>query len=257
MTELLKQEGKPLFAEVLWNKPVTKKHAKRLLIVGGNSHSFKNVQEIYTAAERAGIGEAKIVLPDALRSAIGDFADAIFVPSTSSGSIGGEAYEDIFNAAQVSDGLLLGSELSANSETISLVEELLQQLDLPLIFSDDAIKTLLFRPQLITSKPHHLLVATTKTLASLAAKLEMELKIEADAGLMNKVKLLLDLSDKSGAAVVNTEPGCIVAAEGKASFTLVGKRTPAEITAYMSVFWLQHPKAFGALTSAAFELSNQ
>ena len=63
-----KQEpGKPLFPDVEWNKPERRDQAGKLGIIGGNKLGFLAVAESYQEALKAGVGEARVLLPDALK----------------------------------------------------------------------------------------------------------------------------------------------------------------------------------------------
>ncbi len=65
-----KQTDKPLYKELLWDKPENKHHAGKLLIIGGNLHSFVAPATAFTASEQAGIGTAKVLLPQALQKIV-------------------------------------------------------------------------------------------------------------------------------------------------------------------------------------------
>src|SRR6476660_954324 len=87
-TNWLKQApDKPLFPDLLWSRPENKRQAGKLLVVGGNGQGFASPAAAYGAAIAAGIGAAKVILPDSLEKTLGkSFPEAIFAPSTPSGS---------------------------------------------------------------------------------------------------------------------------------------------------------------------------
>ena len=63
-----KQEpGKPLFPDVEWNKPERRDQAGKLGIIGGNKLGFLAVAESYQESLKTGVGEARVLLPDALK----------------------------------------------------------------------------------------------------------------------------------------------------------------------------------------------
>src|SRR3989344_4370866 len=140
MGDFLKQANEPAFPKIFWNKPVSRKAAKSLLIIGGHAKQFSGTQTAYQAALAAGIGEAKGVLPDSLRKFVGPLPDAILAPSSKSGSIAKIAAADIIAASKAVDSVLFADELSHNSETISLVEQLLTEISKPVILSQTVIE---------------------------------------------------------------------------------------------------------------------
>ena len=82
-----KQFDSPLFSDLLWSRPENKQFAGKLLIIGGNLHGFAAPASAYEQSQRAGIGVARVILPDALQKTIGRIFEAgEFAPSTPSGS---------------------------------------------------------------------------------------------------------------------------------------------------------------------------
>ena len=55
------------FPDVEWNKPERRDQAGKLGIIGGNKLGFLAVAESYQEALKAGVGEARVLLPDALK----------------------------------------------------------------------------------------------------------------------------------------------------------------------------------------------
>src|SRR5665213_4147951 len=111
-TYWLKQSSdKPLFEDLHWARPETKKTAGKLLIVGGNSQGLTAPGIAYAAAAKAGIGTSHVLLPDAIRKAIGNsFAEGDFVASTPSGSFAKDSLNQILENADWADGLLLAGD---------------------------------------------------------------------------------------------------------------------------------------------------
>ena len=61
----------PLYPDLLWSRPQNKKQAGKLLVVGGNAHGFAAAGEAFAQATAAGIGTARVLLPDSLRKTVG------------------------------------------------------------------------------------------------------------------------------------------------------------------------------------------
>ena len=53
--------AKPLYPELLWSRPENRKHAGKLLIVGGHAQSFAAPAQAFSKAGKAGIGTARYV----------------------------------------------------------------------------------------------------------------------------------------------------------------------------------------------------
>lgn len=146
----------PLFPDIEWQKPEQKSLAGKLLIVGGNAHSFAAVAQAYQDATKAGVGECRVVLPDALKKAIDPLAlDCVYVPTNVGGGITKEGLPQLQAAAAWADALLFIGDAGRNSETAIVYEQLINTFpDKPTLITRDAldlIKTmwpdLLQRPQ--------------------------------------------------------------------------------------------------------------
>ncbi|HXY18323.1 MAG TPA: hypothetical protein VEH48_02805, partial [Candidatus Nitrosopolaris sp.] len=119
---------KPLFPDLLWSRPENKRQRGKLLIVGGNSHGFAAPASAFAAAGTAGIGAARVLLPDATQKTIGTgFTDAVFAPSTPSGSFSRQALAELLENAGWADGVLLAGDFGRNSETAILLESFLDK----------------------------------------------------------------------------------------------------------------------------------
>ncbi|HEV2413075.1 MAG TPA: hypothetical protein VGS28_04735 [Candidatus Saccharimonadales bacterium] len=130
---------RPLFPEIEWNRPEQKSLAGRLLIVGGNVHGMGAVMQAYEAALRSGVGECRVVLPDALKRHIKSAPfECLFVSSTPNGGISKEALGDIKAYASWANGILLIGDTGRNSETAVVMVELLK-LDIPTLITRDAV----------------------------------------------------------------------------------------------------------------------
>src|SRR5581483_6453973 len=130
----------PLFPDLLWSKPENKKQAGKLLIVGGTSGSFKNVNLAYNNALKAGIGVCRLYLPNSLSAVLaGASPDVSFGPSTQSGGFSRQALADLLDLSIWADGVLLAGDLGKNSETSILIESFIDKYSGILLLANDAI----------------------------------------------------------------------------------------------------------------------
>src|SRR5574337_963690 len=88
MDNWLKQNtDSPLFPDLIWSRPENKRHAGKLLIIGGNAHGFAAPAAAFAAAGRAGRGSMRVILPQVLQKTLRkSFSEAEYAPSTPSGS---------------------------------------------------------------------------------------------------------------------------------------------------------------------------
>lgn len=132
----------PLFPDIEWSRPEQKIHAGKLAIIGGNKLGFRAVAESYDNAVALGAGQARVILPDALkRSLPATILDAVYVPSNPSGGMSKEGSDVIAATAQWADHLLLIGDTGRNSETAMLMEDLLA-CDVPMTITRDAFDLL-------------------------------------------------------------------------------------------------------------------
>ena len=139
-----RQDKKPLFPEIEWNKPERRDQAGKLLIIGGSAGNFRAVALAYEAALKAGIGQVKVLVPDSLKKMIPPIiTDIIFAPSNISGSFSMDAEAEFMAAASWTDSILLIGDTNKNSETAILFEALLKKTDKLTVITRDAVDILM------------------------------------------------------------------------------------------------------------------
>lgn len=250
------QSDKPLFPELLWSRPTLRSRGGRLLIVGGHKHEFSLVQDIYQVAEAAGVGEAQAALPDTLQRLVGGGTFGHFLPATSAGSLGKAALGELLQISEDYDALIVGANLTNNSETGIMIESLVSETEQLAVITEETINTLKFHPEVITGNPKALVVTTMNGLFALANHHHMPLAIKPNSGLMGKLKIIQQLIDISRCNYVIFDQEVIVASEGEMSVTQL-QTSLSEHAGVMiglaSTFWLQNrQRPFAALTTAAF-----
>lgn len=257
--EFVKQSDQPLFPEIFWNRPTMRSRGGRLLIIGGQKNEFSLVQAVYQMAEAAGVGEATAAMPDSLRRLIGETGFARFVPASQSGSLGRAGMGELMHLAEDVDALIIGANLTNNSETGIMIESLIRELDTKIVITEEAIKILKFNPDLITGNPNVLVIATMPGIFELANNHHMPITIRPNGGLIGKLEILEQLISISKCGYVVFDKEIIVASEGDVSVTELKEPLsdfPAAVIGVAATFWIQHPsKPFAALTTAAFILS--
>src|SRR3989344_4101286 len=249
-TYWLKQTDGPLFEDVLWSGPENKQRAGKLLIFGGNLHGFSAPGTAYNAAVKAGIGTARVILPDKIQKTVGkSLPEAEFAPSSLSGSFSKEALAQILDSAQWADGVLLAGDFGKNSETAILLEKFVEKFDGQLTLSGDSVDYFLSNP--IMALRRHNVIASN---FGLLQKLVKPALIKHVDDLMNLVGKLHEITQNNKAKLITYHQGHIIAADsGQVSTTPSKEVNLVDIAAYASVWWLQQPqKPFEALVSAVF-----
>lgn len=151
----------PLFPDLAWSKPERRDQAGRLGIIGGNKLSFAGVAEAYSTALSAGVGEARALLPDALRKSIPPtIRDALFAGSNPSGSLAREALLDMRALGAWANGILLAGDAGRNSETALVYDDFITDYTGQLVITRDAIDLVKNNPTLVAERPDTMLIAS-------------------------------------------------------------------------------------------------
>lgn len=159
---------KPLFPDIEWSKPEQRSHAGKLAIIGGNKLGFAAAAQAYTDSLRAGVGAAKVVLPDALKNAIpNNILDTVFVAANISGGISKQAEPELLAASAWADMLLLIGDNGRNSETAITFEALLSRYTGPAVLTRDSVDLLRANSQLLLEREQTLLVVSFAQLQKL------------------------------------------------------------------------------------------
>lgn len=251
---------KPAFPDLQWSRPENKKHAGKLLIVGGNQYGFVEPAEAFRFAEAAGIGVAQLLLPDSLKRFVGPgFNAGQLAPSTPSGSFSQKALGNLLEMALWADGVLLAGGLGHNSETAILIEKFLEKYSGPVTITKDAADYCLALPKLSLDRTDTLLVITMAQLQKLGTAAKVSSPFTLGMDLLRLVDGLHDFTQKHTAhIIVRHHDQIVVAVNGYISttpYTLEMWRV--KTAALASVWWLQNPeKAFEGITTSLFEPSS-
>lgn len=244
---------KPLFPDLLWNRPENKLHAGKLLIIGGNSGGFKSPATAYQYATKAGIGTARILLPDSLRKTVGEVFLEVgeYAPSTPSGSFSYKAFAELLTHSNWADGVLLAGDFGRNSETAQLLEYYLNKFSGQVTITGDSLDYFLDTPSVVLQRANTLLVPTASQLQKLGISAKTLKPFTSGLSVQNFAETLHELA-RSGNAVLMTihNNQTFIAAEQKIS-TTVTEKTELHLASSASVWWLQNPnQTFAGLTTS-------
>lgn len=252
---------KPLFPDLLWSRPENKQFAGKLLIIGGNLYGFAAPAEAYQTSIKAGVGLARVLLPDALQKTVGrTFEAGEFAPSTLSGSFSQKALAEFLVLGGWADGVLLAGDLGRNSETAILLEKFADKYVGQLVVTKDAADYFTSSPQKILSRQETTFVISLAQLQKLAAKAKSTTAFTFGMDLLHLVDMLQEFTTAYPVNIIVKHLNNIFAASsGQVSSTKLTEdveiwRVPT--AAHAAVWWLQNPsKPFEALTTALFPVN--
>lgn len=250
--------SEPLFPDILWSKPENIRTAGKLLILGGNAHGLMAPGIAYAAASKAGIGTARVLLPDAIRKAIGNsFEEGEFVFSTPSGSFAKTALNQILENLDWADALLLAGDFGRNSETAMLLEQVLEKYSGPITLTQDSLDYFISSVGTLTNREDTVIVTDLARLQKMTKAGMPSLIIQHKMSLQALVGLLNSWSRESKLKLLTYHNGNYIYAEaGKVITTPASKTNSWEIplAAYITTSRTQHPgKSFEAIASAVYE----
>ncbi len=243
----LKQGEKPLFPDLLWARPEMKSTAGKLLIIGGHAQSFAASAAAFAAAEKAGIGTARVVLPDCLAKTVGTlFPSAEFAPSNPSGGFAMRALAEALAASQWSNGVLLAGDLGRNSETTAMLENFASKYTGQLTITKDMADFFSTQPQSIANRPDTLLVLSMGQLQRLGQSLKLPYAFTSNLGIVQLVELLHELTHANPTIHLITRHinQYVVAVAGQICTTPAPTNRPiwrVTTAASAATWWLQNP----------------
>ena len=246
----------PLFPDLLWSRPENKKQAGKLLIVGGNVHGFAAAGEAYSEAVKAGIGTARVLLPDSLQKTVGKVFEAgEYAPSTPSGSFGRQALAELLAMGQWADAVLLAGDLGRNSETAVLLEQFINKYSGQLTLTKDAADYFTKAPEGLLGREETLLVLSFAQLQKVAANARFTKAFTFDMDFLHLVEALHEFTQKHQANLIVKHLETIFVASGEqVSTTKLAEDLEiwrVRTAAHAAVWWLQNPtKPFEALTTS-------
>jgi len=253
-------EQKPLFDDLFWSKPENRRHAGKLLIIGGNLHAVTAPAIAYQAADRAGVGTARVILPSAIQKTIGkNFDEGEFAFSTPSGSFAKTAVNQVLEHSEWSDAILLAGDFGRNSETAIFLEQIVDKYHQPIVITGDGLDY--FSTSLGTLTDHGcvLMVVSLAKLQRMTRLGMPSLIIQQSMSLHALVGLLNNWTRETKARILTHHSGHFVYADGGQVSTTPAESRPdwqTSLSAYVAVWWLQHTsRSFEAVTSAIFDFS--
>ena len=164
----IQQPTQSLYPNIEWSKPEQRAHAGRLGIIGGNKLGFAGVAEAYSTALTSGVGEARALLPDALKPTIPKtITDTLFAPNNLSGSLSKDALPTLQALGHWAQSVLLIGDAGRNSETAIVYEDFIRTYKGQLVITRDAVDLLRANAPTLLDRPDTLLVVSFAQLQKL------------------------------------------------------------------------------------------
>ncbi|HEX8182121.1 MAG TPA: hypothetical protein VF575_00800 [Candidatus Saccharimonadales bacterium] len=249
----------PLYPDMLWSRPENRLFAGKLLIIGGNIHGFAASAEAYSAATAAGIGTARMYLPDSLHKLLGKTFDAgEFGRATPSGSFSQLALAEALAMGNWADGVQLAGDLGRNSETAIFLEKFAIKHPGQLTIAKDAADYYITTPDTLLARPDTLLVISMAQLQKLAMNAKYTTAFTFDMDILRFVDALHAFTELHGVNIIVKHLDNIFAASaGQVSSTRLTADLPiwrVRTAGHAATWWLQNPSnTHAALTTAVFD----
>jgi NAD(P)H-hydrate repair Nnr-like enzyme with NAD(P)H-hydrate dehydratase domain len=248
--------GEPLYKDIEWQRPEHKSLAGKLLIVGGNKLGFAAVAQAYNDALAAGVGEARAILPEALKPIIDKFAlDCVYVPANPSGGMSKDALKPLEASAAWADAMLLIGDTGRNSETAITLEQLLARSPKPALITRDAVDLLRSSMSELLQRPQTTFVVSLAQLQKMFQSVYYPKTILFSMQLSTLVETLHKFTISYPVTIVVFHQNqLVVAHDGQVSTTPweeVMMIWRGSVAAKASVYWLQNlGKPFEAITTS-------
>lgn len=250
-----KQTDKPLYEDILWNRPV--RRTGRVLLVGGHRDGFSELQKLFQGFEAAQVAECRLALSDKLAKLVGNLEGISLVASNPSGSIARDALGELVHLANESDLVSLGPDLSNNSETILTMHRLIDETRASVVIPPQSAEQLLTELGEWKNKKNLLLFMNHKQLYKLATKLAVDVTIPLNPSSDTITEIAAATSTAFlPSLVVLFENSIIIAVNGQASITKTKTDNIGNLVGLLATFWLQNAsKKYEALTTGAFVIN--
>ncbi|MEX2014561.1 MAG: hypothetical protein WD885_01335 [Candidatus Saccharimonadales bacterium] len=233
---------KPLFPDLLWSRPENKKHAGKLLIIGGQASEFQNISSTYSFAHEAGAGTIRILMPGSLRKITENIQGAEFAPSNKSGGFAKTALAQFFDLSEWTDFILLAGDFGKNSETTVILDGFLLRNSAPIIISQNALESIGIEFAQLVQMPLTLVIDRT-IFQKIGKAVGTHVPITSLTTYENMGEIIQNISARSKAGfVIMDEEHVWTAIKGEMVST---KSKPIDInalSAYCAVWLMQNPK---------------
>lgn len=241
------EKGTPLFPDIEWSKPEQRSQAGNLAIIGGNQLGFAGVAEAYGVALQAGVGQIRVLLPDALRKTIPKtITDTVFAPTNPSGSLTKEAVIEMNAVGEWANSVLLIGDAGRSSETAIAYEQFVEKYTGQLVVTRDAIDLIKNNAQALVDRPDTLLIASFAQLQKLFQSVYYPKVLTFSMQLTNLVEAIHKFTITYPISIAVLHKDHLVIASGGDVVTVPWDNPMAiwrgSVAARAAAYWLWSPK---------------
>ncbi len=254
----IQQQDQPLFPDLIWSQPQNKNQAGKLLLIGGNMHGFSALAKTYEASIKAGIGTARVLMPDKLKPIVSSlFKEADYCPSTPSGSFARTALANLLDYSGWADCVLLAGDFGKNSETAIMLEGYLDKYSGLLTITQDGLDYFVHNPETLITRKDTLMVGTMSQLQKISIKTNPNKLITLGSNLLQLIQALHELTEMYPLNIITYHlSNIVVASKGFVSSTKVKPDINWQVRSAASAsVWLLQQKSqpFEALTTSMYK----
>jgi hypothetical protein len=138
-----RQSKTALFPEVDTWQPEQRRFAGKLLIIGGNKGAFYAAAKAMETANKMGVGEVRVLLPDSLRGKLPKIPEIYFAKAEASGAFGKASMADMWEHLAWAEAVLIAGDLGRNAETSVAFAEFMKHCDKPITIARDGVDVLI------------------------------------------------------------------------------------------------------------------
>ena len=138
-----RQSKTALFPEVDTWQPEQRRFAGKLLIIGGNKGAFYAAAKAMETANKMGVGEVRVLLPDSLRGKLPKIPEIYFAKAEASGAFGKASMADMWEHLAWAEAVLIAGDLGRNAETSVAFAEFMKHCDKPVTIARDGVDVLI------------------------------------------------------------------------------------------------------------------
>lgn len=252
-----KQTDKPLFPDLIWSRPENKRYAGKLLIIGGQKEEFAHVANAFSAADKAGAGHTRVLLPESLQKLAQIIPEVEFAPANKSGSFARQALAQWFDLSDWSDHILLAGNFGKNSETTTIIDGFLLRGNCPATLNLDSLSSTGINLAQLLKLPLTLVIDRS-LLQKIGIALSLTVPIKSTTPIDRLSEIIHQISQGNKAnLVIQDDEQIWTAASGKVVSTRSKAIDNTQLSAVCSVWLMQNPgKPLEALTTACFEFAS-
>lgn len=228
------QKESPLFPEVVWSKPETKRGAGKLAIIGGSAGAMSNVAAAYAAAENAGAGTIHLLAPDSLARITKGIPHIQYAASNPSGGFAKSALSELLTVSSAMDGVLIAGDLGKNSETSLMLESYIDKYEGILAISSLSLESFSINTNRFLDRPKTILFLNLNQLRELVIEQAMDTPVTSDIGLSQLAQILHNITSGNQCLLVAETAGRVwVSYQGKVVDCIPNGLNPAKATVWV------------------------